>query len=70
MVLNAHHDVVAFALSDVKGGRDWERLADTNLPDEDDEPEDRERFKFGHLYQVTGRSLVLFRLRPERLPRM
>jgi glycogen operon protein len=69
MILNAHHDVVGFKLPQVVGGRDWERLIDTNLPDEDDDPEDAVRFSFGHDYQVTGRSLLLLLLRPERRTR-
>jgi isoamylase len=66
LIVNAHHDVVLFTLPEVKGGRDWERLVDTNLPDEDDDPEERIHLAFGHQYAVTGRSLLLFRLRPER----
>ena len=69
IVANAHHDVVVFTLPKVKGGRDWERLVDTNLPDEDADEADRPRFRFGHAYQVTGRSLLLFLLRPGRPPR-
>jgi isoamylase len=66
LMFNAHHDVVVFKLPGVKGGRDWERLLDTNLPDEDEDEEDRVRLRFGHKYQVTGRSLLLFVLRPTR----
>ena len=33
-------------------------LADTNFPDSTEEPE----FGFGHVYQVTARSLLLFQL--------
>jgi isoamylase len=66
LVLNAHHDVVVFKLPEVAGGRDWLRLVDTNLPDEDDELEDAVRFAFGDEYDVTARSLLLFLLRPER----
>jgi len=69
MILNAHHDVVGFKLPQVVGGRDWERLIDTNLPEEDEDPEDAVRFTFGQDYQVTGRSLLLFLLRPERRAR-
>src|SRR6185369_5533646 len=69
LVLNAHHDVVLFKLPEVKDGRDWERLIDTNLPDEDVEAEQPARLPFGHEYQVTGRSLLLFVLRPSRPPR-
>jgi glycogen operon protein len=66
LVVNAHHDVVLFKLPEVVGGRDWLRLVDTNLPDEDDEFEDAVRFAFGDEYDVTARSLLLFLLRPER----
>jgi isoamylase len=66
LVVNAHHDVVAFDLPEVVGGRDWRRLVDTNLPEEDDDPEDAVHFTFGHAYEATGRSLLLFLLRPER----
>jgi isoamylase len=65
-VVNAHHDVVVFKLPEVAGGRDWLRLVDTNLPDEDDELDDPVRFAFGDDYDVTARSLLLFLLRPER----
>jgi isoamylase len=66
LLFNAHHDVVIFSLPEVKGGRDWERLVDTNLPEEDDDPDEKALFKFGHAYEVTGRSLLLFVLRPAR----
>jgi isoamylase len=65
-VVNAHHDVVAFTLPEVTGGRDWRRLIDTNLPDEDEDPEEPVRFAFWQRYEVTGRSLLLFLLRPAR----
>src|SRR5262249_55082853 len=48
MVVNAHHDVVLFTLPEVTGGRDWLRLIDTNLPEEDEDPEDAEKLDFGH----------------------
>ena len=66
LVLNAHYDVVVFKLPEVVGGRGWERLVDTNLPEDDVDPEEPVRLSFGHEYQVTGRSLLLFLLRPER----
>jgi glycogen operon protein len=66
LIVNAHHDVVLFKLPEVTGGRDWERLVDTNLPDDDQDPEEPIRLKFGHEYQVTGRSLLLFLLRRSR----
>ena len=48
LVVNAHHDVVVFKLPEVTGGRDWVRLIDTNLPEEDDDPEEPTRLAFGH----------------------
>jgi glycogen operon protein len=66
LIVNAHHDVVVFKLPDVPGGRDWIRLIDTNLPQEDEDPEDPSRFAIGHEYEVTGRSLLLYLLRPAR----
>jgi glycogen operon protein len=69
VVVNAHHDVVVFELPDVRGGRDWLRLVDTNLPEEDEDLEDALRFEFKHSYEVTGHSLLLFLLRPARLAR-
>ena len=69
MIVNAHHDVVVFKLPEVTGGRDWVRLIDTNLPEEDDDPEEPTRLAFGHNYEVTGRSLLLFLARPARAVR-
>ena len=53
-------------LPTVPGGRDWLRLLDTNLPDQDEDMEDALPFEFGHPYEVTGRSLLLFLLRPKK----
>jgi glycogen operon protein len=70
LIVNAHHDVVVFTLPKVAGGRTWLRLVDTNLPDDDeDDLADATAFKFGHRYQVTGRSLLLLLCRPARPPR-
>jgi isoamylase len=66
LIVNAHHDVVLFTLPEVTGGRDWVRLVDTNLPEADDDPDEPERFRLGDKYEVTGRSFLLFLLRPER----
>jgi glycogen operon protein len=60
MVLNAHHDVVRLTLPTPPDGRAWVCLIDTNQPDLDSMP----HFRFGHVYEVTGRSLLLFILRP------
>ena len=62
MVLNAHHDVVEFSLPEPPAGERWLLLVDTNQP----ELEEPEPFEFGHPYLVTGRSLLLLVLRPER----
>jgi isoamylase len=61
LVVNAHHDVVRFKLPEVAGGARWELIVDTNLPD----LEEPSPFVFGHEYEVTGRSLLLFAVRPE-----
>lgn len=66
LITNAHHDVVTFTLPTVAGGRDWIRLVDTNLPEEDQDIEDATPLALGHRYQVTGRSLLLFLLRQKR----
>jgi glycogen operon protein len=60
LVLNAHHDVVNFAMPDIVGGSVWRCLLDTNNPDDVNQP-----FQTGEAYEITGRSLVLFVLEPE-----
>ena len=62
LVMNAHGDAVEFSLPEPPAGQRWLLLVDTNRP-ELDEPEP---FDFGHPYLVTGRSLLLFVLNPER----
>jgi isoamylase len=69
IIVNAHHDVVLFSLPKAAGGRDWRRLLDTNLPGPDNEYDKPEMFRFGHKYEVTGRSLLLFLLRPDTAKR-
>jgi glycogen operon protein len=49
-------------LPEAAGGRRWVRLIDTNQTTDGEMPE----FEFGHDYVVTGRSLLLFVLRPDR----
>ena len=61
VVFNSHHDVVNFELPEVAGGARWELLLDTNLTNQDE----ISPFGFGHDYAVTGRSLLLFALRPD-----
>ncbi len=66
LVFNAYHDVVEFALPEVPEGKRWVGLIDTNDPARRDPP----AFDFGHRYEVTGRSLLLFVLATEeRQPR-
>ncbi|MBA3516091.1 MAG: glycogen debranching protein GlgX [Rhizobiales bacterium] len=58
LVLNAHHDVVGFALPEVPEGDSWLCLLDTNAPDRiHDRPHN-----FGEVYEATGRSFLLFAL--------
>jgi isoamylase len=61
LIMNAYHDVVPFTLPAAVGGSEWVCLIDTNRPELAQLP----RFSFGHAYQVTGRSLLLFMLRPQ-----
>ncbi|QGZ66787.1 glycogen debranching protein GlgX [Paraburkholderia acidisoli] len=58
IVLNAYHDVVDFTLPSVPGTDQWSCLIDTNMPVREELPE----FEAGDVYQVTGRSLLLFAL--------
>ena len=62
MILNSFHDAVNFALPESTGGSGWELLLDTHVLDQKGRPS----FKFGNHYQVTGRSLLLFLMRPKR----
>jgi glycogen operon protein len=62
LILNAYHDVVKFTLPEVVGGGGWKRLLDTNGPGLD-----QTLLWFGHEYEVTGRSLLLFELIPEKI---
>jgi glycogen operon protein len=57
LVLNAHHDVVQFTLPQATGGDQWSLLIDTNIPGKEDGT-----FKTGEAYEVTSRSLLLFKL--------
>ena len=58
LVLDAHHDLVHFTLPACPGGDHWSVVLDTNAPESDT----RESFAAGEVYQVTGRSLLLFAL--------
>jgi glycogen operon protein len=56
IVLNAHHDLVEFALPMFEGGTHWTLELDTNIADEPL----KYRGGPGDAYGVTGRSLALF----------
>lgn len=56
IVVNAYHDVVEFTLPEFVGGDQWLTLIDTNDP----ERSDTSTLKTGDVYEVTGRSLLLF----------
>jgi len=60
LVYNAHFDVVNFTLPNVPDGKDWLALIDTNQPEGQ-----LASFPFGHIYAVTGRSMVAFGLSAE-----
>jgi isoamylase len=62
LIFNAHHDVVPFTLPAVVGGARWTLVVDTNRPD----LAEPVPFTFGQEYAVTGRSLLLLALEPER----
>ncbi len=61
LVINGWHDLVKFSLPETPGGGGWKVLIDSNAPDREDIPD----FGFGDIYDVTGRSLLLFLLQPE-----
>jgi len=58
LVFNSWQDVVKFSLPEAVDGDHWSLIADTNMADL---PEGK-RFDFGHVYEVTARSLLLFEL--------
>jgi glycogen operon protein len=58
LVFNSHSDLVAFTLPQVQGGDRWTLLVDTNIPELAEPP----YFEFAQVYEVTGRSLLLFAL--------
>jgi glycogen operon protein len=58
MLLNAHHDNVAFSLPDCPGGRQWSRVFDTGQPDAENEY----LAGINDTYEMTARSLILFAL--------
>ena len=58
LVVNSWHDIVPFKLPEPPGGKAWTLLLDTVRPDL---PDDK-RFEAGSMFDVTGRSLLLFQL--------
>jgi glycogen operon protein len=58
LVFNGWQDLVKFTLPGYNGGGEWQLLLDTNIPEATEEPS----FPIGHVYEVTGRSLLLFAL--------
>jgi isoamylase len=61
IILNAHSEAVTFNLPEVAQGTCWQRLLDTNSPEQDVE----DIYQFHQDFVVTGRSLVLFKLTRE-----
>ena len=57
IAFNAHHDVVPFTLPEVAEGRHWVGLIDTAQPEAPPTT-----YSFGHVYDMTGRSLCAFAL--------
>ena len=56
IVMNSYEGLVDFTFPKYEGGEAWSLLVDTNIPDTVSETV----FEFGSVYQVTGRSLLLF----------
>jgi isoamylase len=55
LVFNGHHDVVKFTMPECEACAGWNLLIDTNDPDLP-----AKRFDVGAVYEVTGRSLLVF----------
>jgi isoamylase len=60
MVMNSWEGPVGFTLPASEDSESWSLLIDTNRPDSEAE----EIFKAGSVYEVTGRSLLLFAVNP------
>ena len=56
VVMNGYEGLVDFTFPKYQGGEAWSLLVDSNIPDVAPEAV----FEFGSVYQVTGRSLLLF----------
>ena len=61
IVMNAYHGMVPFKLPQIAGGVGWRRCLDTTDPDMADDPAVH---AIGELFQVPGRSLILFICQP------
>jgi isoamylase len=62
MIYNAHYEVVNFTLPSVPEGLNWLVLLDTSQPDAQ-----LAVLPFGHVHEVTGRSLLAFGLTSDRV---
>jgi len=62
LIFNAYHDVVEFTLPAIPEGDSWQCLIDTNVPTVIKQTP----HVFGAIYQVTGRSCLLFALERRR----
>ena len=58
MILNGFHDVLEFIMPACSGGMHWQLLLDTNRPS----MTSGRAYGIGNSCDVTGRSLMLFRL--------
>ena len=65
LVFNAYHDVVRFTLPRMTDGEEWLNLIDTNQPGRVEVTP----FRAKDVYEVTGRSLLLFELKSGTSPR-
>jgi glycogen operon protein len=64
IVINSFENMVDFTMPKSEGADSWSLLVDTNMPDADAE----EVFKPDSVYQVTGRSLLLFAVNSATVP--
>ena len=65
LIYNAWHDMVEFTLPSQAGeNQSWNLMIDTNISEAEEKKEEL-KFKFGHVYAVTGRSFLLFALIPD-----
>ncbi len=58
IVFNSYHDLVEFTLPETAGVTTWTRAFDTNIPEDSGEAV----FESGQVYEVTGRSVLVFAL--------